>query len=42
MRTRECDNPPPSTNGLQCNGPESQRRACTVEDCEGKISVLTE
>ncbi|XP_063687572.1 uncharacterized protein LOC134820861 isoform X3 [Bolinopsis microptera] len=36
-RTRTCNNPVPSTNGLQCNGPDKEKRACAVEDCEDVV-----
>lgn len=33
MRTRRCDNPPPSNGGLECTGHSSETRECVLPPC---------
>ncbi|XP_077125438.1 SCO-spondin-like [Ranitomeya variabilis] len=35
IRSRACINPPPRNNGSDCEGPDTERRECTNQPCEG-------
>ncbi|XP_073488988.1 LOW QUALITY PROTEIN: SCO-spondin-like [Aquarana catesbeiana] len=35
IRSRACINPPPRNNGSDCEGPDTERRNCTNQHCEG-------
>lgn len=36
LRTRECNNPPPTNGGRYCQGPSLDNRTCVVTECPGK------
>ncbi|XP_069586533.1 SCO-spondin-like [Ranitomeya imitator] len=38
IRSRACINPPPRNNGSDCEGPDTERRECTNQPCEGICS----
>lgn len=33
LRTRQCDDPPPTNSGKSCSGDEKQQEACIVRRC---------
>ncbi|XP_078350783.1 mucin-like protein isoform X2 [Oculina patagonica] len=36
IRFRNCTNPPPINNGLDCQGPRNETQQCNVQPCPGK------
>ena len=37
IRTRQCDNPPASHGGLECDGSNNEKTTCTADACPGKV-----
>ena len=35
-RTRQCDSPPPSHGGLDCDGSNAEKTTCNTQACPGK------